>query len=139
MGSKSYSELITLPTMKERYKYLRLDSSVGDPTFGSNRYLNQLFYASREWHDVRREVILRDDSCDLGIVDYLIYNKPVVHHINPITMRDIEERNFDKLLDPENLITTSYLTHQAIHFGDETLIPTPFVERRPGDTCLWRQ
>lgn len=125
--------------MKERYKYLRLDSSVGDPTFGSNRYLNQLFYASREWHDVRREVILRDDSCDLGIVDYLIYNKPVVHHINPITMRDIEERNFDKLLDPENLITTSYLTHQAIHFGDETLIPTPFVERRPGDTCLWRQ
>lgn len=138
MDSKSYSELLTLPTLKERYDYLKLNSSVGEPTFGSNRFLNQLFYSSREWHDVRRQIILRDSSCDLAIEDYTIFNRPIVHHINPITMRDIEERNFDKLLDPENLITTSYLTHQAIHFGDETLIPSPYTERRPGDTCLWR-
>lgn len=138
MKIRSYSELIKIPTMQERFEYLKLVGEVGERTFGSNRFLNQDFYASRLWKDARKEVILRDQSCDLAIPDYQIYARPVIHHINPISVEDIMNENWDKLLDPENLITTSYLTHKAIHFGTEAMLPKLPIERKPGDTCLWR-
>lgn len=124
--------------MQERYEYLKLTGEVGSRTFGSNRFLNQDFYSSRLWKDARKEVILRDASCDLAIADYQIYARPVIHHINPISIEDIMNENWDKLLDPENLITTSYSTHKAIHFGSESMLPKLPIERKPGDTCLWR-
>lgn len=138
MRQRSYSELIKLNTMQERYEYLKLTGEVGSRTFGSNRFLNQDFYSSRLWKDARKEVILRDASCDLAIADYQIYARPVIHHINPISIEDIMNENWDKLLDPENLITTSYSTHKAIHFGSESMLPKLPIERKPGDTCLWR-
>lgn len=138
MRQRSYSELIKLNTMRERYEYLKLTGEVGSRTFGSNRFLNQDFYSSRLWKDARKEVILRDASCDLAISDYQIYARPVIHHINPISIEDIMNENWDKLLDPENLITTSYSTHKAIHFGSESMLPKLPIERKPGDTCLWR-
>lgn len=138
MSIKTYSELITLPTFEERYRYLRLSGNVGEETFGFDRYLNQMFYRSQRWKEVRDFVIIRDNGCDLGVEGYEIYGRILIHHMNPITLRDIEyETEF--LLDPEYLITTVHNTHNAIHYGDESLLITAPVERRPNDTCPWRK
>lgn len=134
---KCYSELIKLPTFEERYEYLRLNGRVGIQTFGSERIFNQDFYHSREWKFLRRDVIARDMGCDLGIEDREIFDKIIVHHINPMTMEQLEEGG-DELFDLENFICCSHNTHEAIHYGDARLLPrTEFVERRPGDTKLW--
>lgn len=138
MKLRTYSEILRFPTLKERYEYLRLADEIGARTFGSNRILNQRFYASKEWKDVRREVIIRDGGCDLAHPDFEIGDSATIHHINPITIQDVLDENWDKLLDPENLITTSYNTHKAIHFGNYYMLPKLPIERTPGDTCLWR-
>lgn len=138
MRNRSYHELLQFETIRDRYEYLKLAGEVGSDTFGSNRFLNQVFYASKQWKDTRREVILRDNSCDLGIEDYELFSGITIHHINPITIDDVKDENWDKLLNPENLITTSYNTHKAIHFGNSSMIPRGVIERTPGDTCLWR-
>lgn len=109
---------------------------MGAATFGFDRYLNQRFYTSREWRSVRNEVILRDEGCDLGILDFPIRHDLLIHHMNPITVDQIIQKD-DDLLNPNFLITTSKMTHNAIHYGDESLLAKPFVERRPGDTKLW--
>lgn len=137
MGIKTYSELIAIPTFEERYEYLRIGGSVGEETFGFDRYLNQVFYKSKEWKAVRRFVIVRDNGCDLGMEGYEIYGKILIHHINPISKKDILERS-DFLLNPEYLICTSKTTHDAIHYGDASLLPMKPIERRPNDTCPWR-
>lgn len=136
---KSYKELMQFDNIRDRYEYLKLSGAVADITFGSRRYLNQSFYSSREWHDVRNEVILRDASCDLAIPDYEIFSRAIVHHINPITIDDVMDENWNKLFDLNNLITVSYDTHQAIHFGNDRMLPKLPIERRPGDTCLWKE
>lgn len=133
---RRYSELRRLETFDERFRYLALHGSVGRSTFGSDRYVNQLFYTSRQWRSVRREVIVRDQGCDLGIEGFEIHKGLYIHHMNPMTLRDIAEGN-PEILDPEFLITVSHSTHNAIHYGDERLLPRQPVERRPGDTKLW--
>jgi hypothetical protein len=135
--TRTYSELRKLKTLQERYEYLRLRGNVGVATFGYDRYLNQMLYRSRRWSRTRDEVIIRDDGCDLGIRDYPIFDKIIIHHINPITIEDIESGD-DKVFDPEFLICTSYNTHLAIHYGNESLIPKSLIVRRPGDTTPWR-
>lgn len=135
---KTYSELITLPTFKERFEYLRLDGVVGKDTFGFDRYLNQIFYRSQRWKSVRDHVIIRDNGCDLGVEGHEIYGRVLIHHMNPITLDDIMQES-DFLLDPEYLISTIHSTHNAIHYGDENLIVTAPVERTKFDTCPWRQ
>lgn len=137
MEIKCYSELILLPTFEERYRYLRFAGVVGKETFGFERYLNQTFYLSKEWKRVRRIVITRDGGCDLGVPCREIFGKVIIHHLNPITPKDIRARS-PWILDPEYLITTSHETHQAIHYGDEDLLAHTPVERRPFDTCPWR-
>ncbi len=134
---KSYRNLILLPTILDRFEYLRIKANVGDPTFGFDRFINQDFYQSREWRQVRMKVIARDEGCDLGMPDYPIGGKVIIHHINPITAEDIENAS-DLLFDLDNLICVSESTHNAIHFGDETLLPAEPIIRRPGDTCPWR-
>ena len=137
---KTYSELITIPTFEERFQYLKLDGRVGEETFGSDRYLNQKFYTSREWQDIRNHVIVRDHGCDLAMLDREIPDgvKILIHHMNPITAKDIVHRS-EFLIDPEFLISTIKLTHDAIHYGDERLLMLSApVERRPNDTCPWR-
>lgn len=131
-----YEELIKRDTLLGRYRYAVLGGSVGVATFGADRYLNQKFYASLEWKRVRDEVILRDEGCDLGIPGYEVHDRLLVHHMNPITIRDLTEFNED-ILNPEYLICVSAATHNAIHFGDENQLPRGLVERRPGDTTLW--
>lgn len=134
---KSYRNLILLPTIFDRFEYLRIKANVGNPTFGFDRFINQDFYQSREWRQVRMKVIARDEGCDLGMPDYPIGGKVIIHHINPITAEDIENAS-DLLFDLDNLICVSESTHNAIHFGDETLLPAEPIIRRPGDTCPWR-
>lgn len=134
---RTYSELITLPTFEERFKYLQLDGSVGKDTFGFDRYINQNFYRSKEWKRVRNFVILRDNGCDLADDDYVIHGKIIIHHMNPITVRDIELVS-DYLMNPEYLICTTHSTHNAIHYGDESLLMMLPTERRKNDTCPWR-
>ena len=133
---RSYSELSELNTFLERYEYLALGSTVGCETFGSNRWMNQQFYTSRQWRRLRHHVIIRDEGCDLGIPGYEIHTRLVVHHMNPLDEDDVAlgTRN---ALDPEFLITTTHDTHNAIHYGDATLLSQPYVPRRPGDTKLW--
>ena len=140
MSIKTYSELITLPTFEERYRYLRIGGKVGEETFGFDRYLNQLFYRSDEWREIRDYVIIRDNGCDLGMLDREIPSgvKILVHHMNPITIEDVMKRS-KFLLDPEYLISTIKNTHDAIHYGDESLLITAPIERRRNDTCPWRQ
>ena len=138
MTIKTYSELITFPTFEERYKYLRLKGRVGEETFGFDRYLNQVFYKSKEWRSVRDYVIARDNGCDLGMEGYEIFGQILIHHMNPITKEDILERK-DVLLNPEYLITTVKNTHDAIHYGDGNLLVTSPIERRKNDTCPWRK
>ena len=133
----TYSELITLPTFQERYRYLKQSGIVAEETFGGHRYLNQAYYTSSEWRSTRNHVIIRDNGCDLGVEGFEINDKIYIHHINPITEEDILNRS-RCLFDPENLICVSFNTHQAIHYGDESMLPiTYFNERRPGDTKLW--
>lgn len=136
---KSYSELITLPTFEERFDYLKLGGSVGQSTFGFDRYLNQQFYTSGVWRKFRDEIIARDLGCDLGVEGYEINGQPIlIHHINPLKRNDIIDRS-PYLMDPDNVITTTYRTHQAIHYGDKSQIFTGLVERFANDTCPWRQ
>lgn len=135
---RTYSELITLPTFEERYRYLKIGGKVGEETFGIERYLNQEFYKSDEWRSIRREVIIRDSGCDLAILDREIRCRIIVHHMNPITIDDIISKS-DFLLNPEYLICTTKNTHDAIHYGDESLLVKPPVERFANDTCPWRR
>lgn len=137
MSIKTYSELITLPTFKERYEYLRLDGKVGESTFGFDRYLNQVFYRSPEWRAIRDHVIVRDNGCDLGIEGHEIHGKVIIHHMNPLTVKDIE-RESEFMLNPEYLITTIHNTHNAIHYGDESLLIVAPIIRTKNDTCPWR-
>lgn len=136
---KTYSELITLPTFEERYEYLKLGGKVGEETFGYDRWLNQMFYNSREWKDFRRDIIVRDMGCDLGISDREIQGLVIVHHINPIPKYAIEKRMLDVLMNPENAICVSHNTHNAIHYGDVGLLITEPIDRKQNDTCPWRQ
>lgn len=138
MTTRTYIELISLPTFLERYKYLRLGGKVGEDTFGYSRYLNQVLYnQSEEWKQIRRQAIIRDLGCDLGIEGMDIHGRILVHHINPITKRDIYQRS-DKLFDLDNLICCSFNTHNAIHYGDINLLDLEPIERRKNDTCPWR-
>lgn len=133
---RSYSGLQRLETLEERFRYLKLHGRVGRETFGFDRYLNQQFYTSREWRRVRQQVIVRDVGCDLGIQGYEIHKGLYIHHMNPMTVQDIID-GAPEILDPEYLITVTQNTHNAIHYGDASLLPRPVVERRPGDTRLW--
>ena len=136
MNIRTYSELITMPSFEERYRYLKLDGVVGEETFGFDRYLNQLFYRSKEWKTIRNFVITRDNGCDLGIDGHDIYGKILVHHMNPISKDDILGRS-EYLLDPEFLISTVKNTHDAIHYGDESLLITEPIQSSKNDTCPW--
>ena len=135
---RSYSELIKIPTFEERYFYLKLSGIIGDETFGFDRYMNQLFYRSPEWRRIRREIVIRDNGCDLGIESEPIIGQIYVHHMNPINSDDIKNRS-SRLFDPENLISVSYNTHQAITYGLDHLIRRENIERAPNDTCPWRK
>lgn len=134
---KCYSELVLLPTFEERYRYLRLGGCVGQETFGFDRYMNQYFYRSPEWRSVRDIVISRDAGCDLGIEGREIFGRVLIHHMNPVRPEDILNRS-ELILDPEYLITTIHETHQAIHYGDESLLVLPPIERAKYDTCPWK-
>ena len=133
---RHYHGLSRLQTFEERYKYLRLNGVVGRSTYGFDRYLNQKFYTSTEWRRVRNFVILRDGGCDLGIDGREIRDKIIIHHMNPMRVEEIEHGDED-ILNPDYLIATTLNTHNAIHYGDESLLPKKFTERRPGDTKLW--
>ena len=134
---RTYSELITIPTFEKRYEYLRLQGKVGEETFGFDRWLNQVFYKSNEWKSVRNKVIVRDFGCDLAVRDREIQGRILVHHMNPVMIKDIVDRT-DFLLNPEYLISTSKNTHDAIHYGDSSLLTTMPIERTQNDTCPWR-
>lgn len=136
---KTYSELITLPTFEERYLYLKLDGEVGKETFGFDRWLNQVFYNSKEWKTFRRDIIVRDMGCDLGVEERPIGGRIYIHHIEPIKLDDILHRRLDVLMNPDNAISVSFETHNAIHYGDQSLLLTTPIERRPNDTCPWRK
>lgn len=137
MNIKTYSDLILLPTFEERFRYLQLNGVVGRETFGFDRYMNQIFYRSQRWKDVRDYVIVRDGGCDLGIKDRVIHGRITIHHMNPLTFDDIENESA-YLLDPEYLICVTHNTHNAIHYGDENLLVKVPVERSKNDTCPWR-
>jgi hypothetical protein len=136
MITRSYSELIRFNSFEDRFRYLALRGQVGKATFGFDRFVNQQFYSSTEWKQVRNHVIARDEGMDLGVDGYEIHDRIYIHHMNPMTVEDIEHGD-GVILDPEFLITTTHRTHNAIHYGDERLLPKQLVERRPGDTRLW--
>lgn len=133
---RSYRELRSLETFEQRFDYLSMGGVVGRSTFGFDRWLNQQFYTSRDWRQTRQAVIARDLGCDLGVEGYEIHSDILVHHMNPITPDQIRHGD-EALLDPDNLITTTHRTHNAIHYGDKSLLPQRHVDRRPGDTKLW--
>ncbi len=133
---RTYDELSAIPNYFDRYKYLQINQSVGERTFGGDRWLNQRFYQSREWKDIRNEVILRDNGFDMGHPDYPINGRIYIHHMNPMQPLDLKHGNA-AVLDPKYLISVSMRTHQAIHYGDDGLLPKPLVARLPGDTVLW--
>lgn len=138
-NTKTYSELSHLNTFEDRFKYLKLSGSVGLDTFGFDRYMNQQFYKSKEWKTVRDLVIIRDGACDLGIPGREISGRIYIHHLNPISPDDISHST-EKLLDPNNLICVSQETHNAIHYGDDSILErNKIIERRPGDTCPWKK
>ena len=137
MSIRTYSELITFSTFEERFKYLQLNGQVGESTFGFDRYMNQVFYRSQKWKSIRDFVIIRDCGCDLGVEGYDIHGKIIIHHMNPLSMRDIETES-DFLLNPDFLICTTHNTHNAIHYGDAKLLVTAPIERTKNDTCPWR-
>lgn len=136
MTIRTYTDLRSLSTLEDRFEYLKLGGSIGEATFGFDRWINQMFYRSSEWKQVRNVVIARDGGMDLGATDTPIRGTAYIHHMNPITLQDIEEAT-ENLLDPEYLISCSLITHNAIHYGRRDLLPRGFVERRPGDTKLW--
>ena len=137
-NNRCYSELITLPTFKERFEYLKLGGRIGRDTFGFDRYINQqLYQRNPKWKSARDRVIIRDNGCDLGVEGHEIYGKIIVHHMNPITMDDIINER-DWIFDPEFLICTIHNTHNAIHYGDEGLLIIAPTERKPNDTCPWK-
>lgn len=133
---KSYSELITLPSFEERFNYLLIGQEVGLETFGHDRYLNQKFYRSPEWRLFRRDIILRDNGCEFGLEDFPINDLIIVHHINPILPEDVVH-NLSVLMDPENAVCTSSRLHQAVHYGNLTVLEPIFYTRQKGDTVLW--
>ena len=135
-STRTYSELMRVSTFEQRYEYLSLRGVVGDTTFGYDRYVNQQFYRSREWRQLRHHIIARDQGCDLGLLGYEIHEPPIIHHMNPMSVDDIANGD-SSILDPEFLITVTFRTHNAIHYGDARLLAKPMVERRPGDTKLW--
>lgn len=138
MKIRTYSELMELETFEERFRYLKLTANIGEETFGFDRYLNQQFYRSNEWKRLRNEIIIRDNACDLGIPNRELNKRIIIHHMNPISKNDLIHQT-DFLLNPEYLICTSVLTHSAIHYGDDSLLDTSFVERSKNDTCPWRR
>ena len=137
MSIRTYSELIQLPTFEERFKYLQLNGRVGDDTFGFDRYINQNFYRSAEWKRIRDLIIMRDNGCDLALEGYEIYGRILIHHMNPITVKDVE-LSTEYLMNPEYLICVTHNTHNAIHYGDEKLINKGPVVRTKNDTCPWK-
>ena len=135
---KTYSELISIPTYEERFDYLKLEGVVGKDTFGYDRYLNQAFYNSPEWKRFRRDIIIRDNGCDLACEGYDIRGRIILHHINPLTQEDLINRK-EALFNPENIICVSHNTHNAIHYGDANLLITGPIERVANDTCPWKR
>ena len=135
---KTYSELITFPTFEERFQYLKLGGAIGVETFGYDRYLNQILYNSPEWKRFRNKIAVRDNGCDLALEGFEIHCSILIHHINPITVEDVLRRN-PCIFDPENAITTMLRTHNAIHYGDESLLMLAPKERTANDTCPWRK
>lgn len=134
---RTYNELIILPTFKERFEYLKLSGRVGEETFGFDRWLNQKFYRSAEWKHLRDQIIIRDNGCDLGIEGREIYGKILIHHMNPISKKDILERT-DLLLNPMYLISVTKQTHDAIHYSDDSILMKDPIVRSKNDTCPWR-
>ena len=136
---RTYSELIQLDTFEERFRYLKLDGTVGESTFGTDRYINQMFYNSDEWKELRRKIIIRDNGCDLGVEGFDIHSKIYIHHMNPISVDDILQHS-TYLINTEYLICTKLSTHNAIHYGDDSILLSqqPTI-RRPNDTCPWRK
>lgn len=134
---RTYNELILLPTFEERFEYLKLSGRVGGETFGFDRWLNQKFYRSAEWKHIRDKVIFRDNGCDLGVPGREIYDKIFIHHMNPITKKDILDRS-DILLNPMYLVSVTKRTHDAIHYSDNSILAKDLIERKPNDTCPWR-
>lgn len=137
MAIRTYTELCKLSHFRDRFEYLKLDGNVGKETFGFDRYFNQVFYHSAEWKRIRNHVIARDNGCDLGVEGFEIYGKVYIHHMNPILLKDIQDRS-DILLDPEYLITTTFETHNAIHYGDADQLAIAPVVRSPNDTTPWK-
>lgn len=133
---RTYEELVKLDTFEDRYNYLKIGAAVGIATFGTERWINQRFYTSKEWRDLRHYIIVRDNGCDLGVDGYYISNYPIIHHMNPLTVKDLTE-NPEIALDPEFLISVTHSTHNAIHYGDASQLRQPFNSRRSGDTKLW--
>jgi hypothetical protein len=133
---RTYSELRRLETLEDRFRYLSLRGEVGQTTFGYDRWINQQFYTSTQWRNMRNHVIARDIGRDLGVEGYEIHDRIYIHHMNPMTAEQIQKAD-PRILDPEFLICVTHKTHNAIHYGDEGLLPKPLVERRPGDTTLW--
>lgn len=133
---RSYNELRRIDTFEERFRYLSLKGSVGSTTFGYDRWLNQRFYTSREWRQLRDHVIARDNGCDLGVDGYEIHDKILVHHMNPMIVDDLIAGE-ESIMDPNFLVVTSHRSHNAIHYGDESLLPRKYVPRERGDTRLW--
>lgn len=134
---RTYSELLKLQTFEERFRYLKLNGSVGKDTFGFDRYINQKFYQSQAWKSLRDKIIIRDNGCDLGMTDYEIHGRIYIHHMNPILQQDILDQT-EFLLNPEYLICTAHNTHNAIHYSDENLLITMPKERTKNDTCPWK-
>ena len=139
MNDKSYSEMIAMSEFDDRFRYAKLDGQVGIDTFGFDRYLNQQFYRSKEWKRLRDQIIIRDNGCDLGVPGHEISGNIYIHHLNPLSPEDITEST-EKLFDPDNLVCVSAETHNAIHYGDESILEkNKIVERSPGDTCPWKR
>lgn len=136
MTIRTYSEMIRVRSFEDRFDYLNLHGEVGRETFGFDRWLNQAFYRSREWRSLRSFVIVRDEGCDLAVPGYEIHDRVYIHHMNPMTKDQLIQGDED-VLDPEFLVLVSHRTHNAIHFGDRSLLPQDYVPRRPGDTKLW--
>ena len=134
---RTYSELIRIPTFEQRFEYLKLRGQIGNETFGPERYLNQQLYSSKVWRSVRQKVIIRDNAFDLGVEDYEIFDKVIIHHMNPITIDDVINRD-PKIFNPEFLICVSDTTHRAIHYGDRRLLPKVTLSRQPNDTTPWK-
>jgi hypothetical protein len=133
---RTYAELSSIDTFRGRFDYLALNGEVGRSTFGFDRWVNQQFYTSRQWRDLRHHIIVRDQGCDMAFPDHEIYDRVYIHHMNPMTPDDIHEGNPD-ILDPEFLVCVAHLTHNAIHYGDPSLLPVPWEERKANDTRLW--